>query len=487
MSSMPSSRRPIIAGYYPDPSICRVGDDYYVANSSFEFFPGVPLWHSRDLITWEQVGHAISRTSQLEAGAYRPSMGIYAPTLRHHDGTFYLITTAVEGPEGHLLMTATDPAGPWSDPIYIKGLAGFDPDIAWDDDGTCLVTFCHIVDWVPQGIHQAAIDPTTGTVLEEPRLLWKGSGMQWPEGPHIIRRGDWWYLVIAEGGTERGHAVTVARSRSARGPFEGAPHNPIFTHRSTSHPVENVGHSDLVERPDGTWAAVYLGVRTVGWVPRQHVNGRETFLAGIDWVDDWPVFVEDAFQIPAPDHAIDEEFSGGLVHPRWTSPGLPVEAVARPDAVAGLRLRPAQAPAGTMSGLFARTRDLLWSARIVVDAEGGEVDVVLRVDERHWYAVRVGGGAARAMARIGDIEHEAGRAEVASEAVTVLISAVPAQHRGPDDVVLAVESAGSTHELARLDGRYLSGEVSGGFTGRVLGVVAREGEPRLLRYTYTPD
>lgn len=486
MSSLPSSRRPIIAGYYPDPSICRVGEDFYVANSSFEFFPGVPLWHSRDLLTWEQVGHVITRTSQFEAGAYRPSMGVYAPTLRHRDGVFYLITTAVEGPEGHLLMTASDPAGPWSDPVYVRGLPGFDPDIAWTDDGTCLVTYCHIVDWVPQGIHQAAIDPSTGEVLEEPRLLWKGSGMQWPEGPHLIRRGDWWYLVIAEGGTERGHCVTVARSRDPRGPFEGAPHNPIFTHRSTSHPVENVGHCDLVERPDGSWAAVYLGVRTVGWVPRQHANGRETFLAGIEWVDDWPVFVEDAFQVPAPDHAIDDDFSAGLAHPRWTSPGLPVESVATPDAAGGVRLRPAQAPAGTMSGLFARTRDLLWSARLEIDPDGGAADAVLRWDERHWYAVRVGDGQARAVVRIGDIEHEAGSVAIPGGPVAALLSAEPAAHRGPDDIVLAVEAAGTVTQLARIDGRYVSGEVSGGFVGRVLGAVALAGAPRLLRFAYTP-
>jgi hypothetical protein len=323
-------------------------------------------------------------------------------------------------------------------------------------------------------------------MLEEPRLIWPGSGLQWPEGPHLHHRGDWWYLIIAEGGTERGHVVTVARASTPYGPFEGAPHNPIFTHRSTAHPVENVGHADLVERPDGTWAAVYLGVRTVGWVPRQHVNGRETFIAGIEWQDDWPVFVEDALSIPEPPHAFDEDFRDGLDHPRWTSPGLALGDLVTSDAGPDVVLRPASAPSGTMSGLFVRTRDLLWRARLELEVASGEADVVLRMDERHWFAVRVGGGSARAVVRIGDIEHEVGLAAVTQPA-SVLISAEPATHRGPDDVVLAVETGGKVTELARLDGRYVSSEVAGGFTGRVLGVVARKGEARILRFAYEPQ
>jgi beta-xylosidase len=486
MSTVASSLRPIVAGFYPDPSICRVGEDYYLAQSSFEFFPGVPIWHSRDLVSWTQVGHVITRTSQFEAGAFRPSMGIYAPTLRERGGRFYLITTAVEGPDGHLLFTADNPAGPWSEPVLIPGLDGFDPDIAWTDDGTCLVTYCAITEWVPQGIHQAAVDPASGKVLEPPRLVWPGSGLQWPEGPHLFKRGEWWYLVIAEGGTERGHAVTVARARTPQGPFEGAPHNPIFSHRSTAHPVENVGHCDLVERADGSWAAVYLGVRTVGWVPRQHVNGRETFVAGIEWDGDWPVFVEDAFDIPAPDHGFDEDFSHGATHLRWVSPGLALADISEPTPGRGLALKPATASSGNMSGLFVRTRDPYWQARVIVDPGEGEADVVLRMDEHHWYSVRVGAGKATAVVRIGDVEHVGASVELGAGPVSAVISADVAQHRGPDDVVIAVEVGDHLVELGRFDGRYLSSEVSGGFTGRVLGVVARSGLPLVQRFAYEP-
>ena len=465
--------------------MCRVGDDYYLVNSSFEFFPGLPLWHSRDLVTWTQVGHAITRTSQFAAGAFRPSMGIYAPTLRHRDGTFYLITTAVEGGDGHMLLKAPDISGPWSDPIPVRGLEGFDPDLAWDDDGTCLVTYCANDMVKPLGIHQAAIDLSTGEVLETPRLIWAGTGLQWPEGPHLYKRGDWWHLVIAEGGTDRGHVVCVARSRSARGPFEGAPHNPIFTRRSTSHPVESTGHADLVERPDGTWAAVYLAVRSHGWVPRQHVNGRETFLAGIDWVDDWPVFVDDAFDIPDPDHDFDDDFPADApLASRWISPGLPVEDFATALPAGGLEVRPASAPAGTMSGLFARARDRHWEAKVELEPRDSSVDVVLRMDERHWFAMRIADGEAASAVRIGDTRSLSKAVAWSGDTVTIAIRSVPPTTRGPDDVELSVVTADGESLLERLDGRYLSMEVAGGFTGRVIGVVAHDGAPVVRRFTY---
>lgn len=468
MSSLPSSRRPIIAGYYPDPSICRVGEDFYVANSSFEFFPGVPLWHSRDLLTWEQVGHVITRTSQFEAGAYRPSMGVYAPTLRHRDGVFYLITTAVEGPEGHLLMTASDPAGPWSDPVYVQGLPGFDPDIAWTDDGTCLVTYCHIVDWVPQGIHQAAIDPSTGEVLEEPRLLWKGSGMQWPEGPHLIRRGDWWYLVIAEGGTERGHCVSIARAPRPDGPYELAPQNPILTRRSTVFPVQNTGHADMVERPDGSWAMVYLAVRARGTTPMFHVNGRETFLAGVDWQDDWPVVVPDAFSFTPDATAFADRFESGIGL-RWASPGAAVADFARAVPGGGVEVSPAASDNGAPALLAARVTDLAW--RFEADTQETDAAAVrLRMDESHWAELRLEEGRAVLEVRIGPASHRVVDEARVTGLVTLRVEAAPTTHHGPDDLVFTVADEAGERELDRIDGRYLSTEVAGGFLGRTIGL-----------------
>ena len=180
------TQNPIIPGYHPDPSICRVGDDYYLANSSFEYSPGVPLFHSRDLISWTQVGNILDRPEHLDVrpGLAGASGGIYAPTLRHHDGRFWMITTNIhEVGRGHILVHAEDPAGPWSDPVYVAGLIGIDPDIAWDDDGTCFVTWSDVM---RGGISQAVIDPVSGDVLSEPRPLWAGTGGAHAEGPHLI-------------------------------------------------------------------------------------------------------------------------------------------------------------------------------------------------------------------------------------------------------------------------------------------------------------
>lgn len=489
--SSPGSTTPILAGVYPDPSVLRVGDDFYLACSSFEFFPGIPIWHSRDLVSWTQVGHVIERTSQFAVGTFAPSMGIYAPTLRHHDGRFYVITTAVGGGQGgaaeHLLYSADAPSGPWSDPVSIHGLDGADPDLYWAEDGTCLVSYCAVADGRPLGIHQAAVDLATGQVLEEPRLIWKGTGLQWPEGPHIYQRGDWFYLMIAEGGTDRGHVVCVARSRSERGPFEGAPHNPIFSHRSTDHLVESTGHADLVTTPDGSWASVYLGVRSYGWVPRYHVNGRETFLAGISWQDDWPVFEEEAFEIPTPGHSFADTFQPGQeLASRWVSPGAPLAEFVRPAQDGGLLISPAQVESGNVSGLFARPRDRFWTAEVDIAAGSATADFVLRLDERHWYAVRVGDGTATAISRIGDTA-STHNSVVTSGTVRLLIRTVAPSRRGPDDVELAVVDAQGEQLLTCLDGRYLSMEVAGGFTGRVLGVVARDGDVLVSRFAYTSN
>src|SRR5690349_19562492 len=277
-----SFQNPVIPGFHPDPSICRVGADYYLACSSFEYFPGVPIFHSRDLVHWTQLGNALDRPSQLPLPVDTPSSaGIYAPTLRHHDGRFWLITTNVTH-GGNFLVTATDPAGPWSDPIPAPGVHGIDPDLAWDEDGTCWCTVA--------GVSQIRLDPATGTTTGAARRIWSGTpGAQAPEAPHLYRIGDWWYLLIAEGGTERGHSVSVARARTPRGPYQPAPGNPVLSHRSTDRPIQSTGHSDLVRAPDGSWALVLLGTRPRGRTPAFHVLGRETFLAPVTWADGWPV------------------------------------------------------------------------------------------------------------------------------------------------------------------------------------------------------
>ncbi|WP_328709006.1 glycoside hydrolase family 43 protein [Microbispora hainanensis] len=236
----------------------------------------MPIFHSRDLTTWNQIGNVLDRPSQLRLRTAPSSGGIYAPTLRHHDGLYMLITTNVSD-RGHFIVSAEDPAGPWSDPIVVDGLPSVDPDLAWDEDGTCWCTYATF--GAEAGtIMQVPIDPLRGEILDAPRPLWSGTGLAAPEAPHLYRIDGTWYLLIAEGGTARGHAVSVARAPKATGPFEGCPANPVLSHRSTGSTIQNTGHGDLVQAPDGSWHMLLLGVRPRGVTPGFHVLGRETFL-----------------------------------------------------------------------------------------------------------------------------------------------------------------------------------------------------------------
>src|SRR5690348_14416731 len=353
-----STQRPVLPGFHPDPSICRVGDTYYLVNSSFEYAPGVPVFRSTDLRSWEQIGNVLHRPSQLDVSAAGPSGGIFAPTLRHHDGRFWMITTNWSDGAGQLIVHAEDAAGPWSEPVRIP-VMGIDPDLAWGDDGTCLMTWTGPADDdVPAGIRQATIDPFTGEILGETRWLWGGTGGKFPEGPHLYRIGDWWYLLIAEGGTERGHAVTIARSTSPQGPFESNPRNPLITHRGTDEPVQNTGHADLVERPDGGWAIVYHGVRARGSSPEWHVLGRETFADEVTWEDGWPALSGHIEPI-APDGPVTENLAGETLPPSWVAASrFPSEVAVREDV--GWRLTAKGAGlvflARRQEHLFARVR-----------------------------------------------------------------------------------------------------------------------------------
>ena len=274
---------PIIPGYHPDPSICRVGDDYYIVNSSFQYFPGVPVYHSKDLVNWELIGNVLDRESQLPLKGASSWLGIYAPTIRYNDGVYYMITTNV-GNGGNFMVTATDPRGPWSEPIWLKQ-GGIDPSL-WFENGKC-----YMVSNPDVGIWLCEIDPKTGEQLTESKLLWRGTGGRHPEGPHIYKKDGWYYLLISEGGTELAHKLTIARSRNIYGPYVANPANPIFTHcnmKGQNSQIQGTGHGDFVQAKDGSWWLTFLAYRNYGG--SYHHLGRETFLAPVEWkAGQWPV------------------------------------------------------------------------------------------------------------------------------------------------------------------------------------------------------
>lgn len=285
-----SYRNPVIPGFYPDPSICRVGDHFYLVNSSFEYFPGVPIWESSDMVHWKQIGNVLNRSSQIPLVRTKPSNGIYASTIRNHNSIFYMVTTLVSGDKkyGNFYVTAKDPAGPWSEPIWVDQ-SGIDPSLFWDDDGrTYFVSNRGTKSSDPRAIYQSEIDIKTGKRLSEIKEIWKGSGGSYVEGPHMYKKDGYYYLLTAEGGTSYGHTVAIARSKNIWGPYESCPYNPILTNRMTYGIIQGTGHADMVQAADGSWWMVHLAFRPA--VDGIHFIGRETCLTPVVWNSgEWPV------------------------------------------------------------------------------------------------------------------------------------------------------------------------------------------------------
>lgn len=289
-------RNPILPGFYPDPSICRVGDDYYLVTSTFEYFPGLPIFHSRDLVHWRQIGHVLNRPSQLPLDGVRPSGGLYAPTIRYSNGVFYVINTLVDGltKAGNFIVTATDPAGPWSEPYWLESAPGIDPSLFFDDGRVWYVGNRPAMQSQYRGhkeIWLQELDLQTMRLIGEPYVLGDGAakGAVWAEAPHIYKVNDYYYLMIAEGGTGHNHAVTIAHSKAITGPYQPNPRNPIMTHRhlGLDYPIVGTGHADLIETQTGEWWMVLLAMRPYGGY--FYNLGRETFLAPVRWEEDWPI------------------------------------------------------------------------------------------------------------------------------------------------------------------------------------------------------
>ncbi|KDQ50865.1 glycoside hydrolase family 43 protein [Jaapia argillacea MUCL 33604] len=295
-------KNPIIPGFNPDPSCTRVDDRYFCVTSSFNTFPGIPVYTSRDLIQWEQIGNVFSRPEQLPmmAQEFGFTSGIWASTIRYNDGTFYITTTLVwdklaQGDPSrwdNLIFTNTDifanNGNGWSDPIHFSpGFQGYDVSLFWDDDGKTYVQGSHA--WrVQPGIWQYEIDLTNGSIWN-PEVLWTGTGGIAPEGPHVYKRDGFYYLLIAEGGTGLNHMVTMARSNgSIHGPYVPYENNPVLTNANTTEYLQTVGHSDIFDDTEGNFWAVALATRNA---TVNYPMGRETVLVPVVWeTGQYPLF-----------------------------------------------------------------------------------------------------------------------------------------------------------------------------------------------------
>ncbi|WP_411852804.1 glycoside hydrolase family 43 protein [Stenotrophomonas sp. LGBM10] len=302
-------RNPILAGFHADPSIVGVEGRFYLVNSSFTYFPGIPVFESVDLVHWKQIGNVIDRPTQVDFDGLSVSRGIFAPAITHHDGEFYVATTAVDS-GGNFIATARDPAGPWSDPRWLTGIEGIDPSLFFDEDGGVYL----LINDAPPGkpryeghraIWMQQLDLPSLAPVGPRRMLIDGgvdpaSNPIWIEGPHLYKREGWYYLSDAEGGTGPQHSQVVLRSREVWGPYIPYAGNPILTQRDLPDdrplPITNAGHADLVEGPDGSWWAVFLASRN--YQTRHYNTGRETFLLPVQWRDGWPVILPAGQTIP---------------------------------------------------------------------------------------------------------------------------------------------------------------------------------------------
>src|SRR5271170_1226438 len=479
-------QNPVVPGFHPDPSICRAGQDYYLVHSSFEFFPGVPIFHSKDLVHWQQIGYVLNRKSQLSLAHMRASGGIYAPTLRYHKGTFYMVTTLVGG-GGNFYVTAKNPAGPWSDPIWLDQ-GGIDPSVLFDDDGTTYYT--RHEGMADGSIVQSKLNLESGKLEGGLKEIWKGTGGAWPEGPHLYKMKGRYFLMIAEGGTGYGHMETIARSDSPWGPFEADPHNPILTHRNRpDHPIQALGHADMVETPNGWWM-VSLGIRPQGG--RFHHLGRETFLEPVEWTkDDWPIVnengsIELSMAAPRmPEHTwksdpAEDEFNGTQLGLQWNFLRNPYEEdYSLTERPGFLRLKgSAVSMSDQDSPAFVGRRQEDLNCRLSTKLsfkpqhENEEAGIVVRGNDANHYEIGITlkQGVRQVFFRKilgGKISEPVRNEKIAPGDVVLSVEASPLVYK-----FFYEQAQESPKELGQARTRDLSSETIGGFTGVYFGMFA---------------
>lgn len=509
---------PILQGFYPDPSITQAGQDYYLVTSTFAYFPGIPVFHSRDLVNWTQIGNAIDRPGMLDFGRLGLSRGVFAPTIEHHDGVFYISNTCVDC-GGNFIITARDPAGPWSDPVWIRGVGGIDPSLFFDDDGAVYLMNNDAPPEPPlysghRAIWIRRIDPVTLQPLAEPRVLINGGVRReerpiWIEGPHIYKHDGYYYLSAAEGGTAEGHSQVVLRARNVLGPYQAYPGNPILTQRHLDRarpfPITSVGHADFVQTPDGAWWATFLGVRP--YEGDFYNTGRETFLLPVRWREGWPMITEGeetvAYAHPRPslpaqpaaappthgDFSVREEFDQTTLPFHWMrmraqlAPWL--DLTSEPGV---LRLTPRAASIGGLAepSFVARRQQHMnaeaSTALRFIPRGDEEAGLVALQNDLFYFFLAVGEDDGRRVVRL---RRRAGGSDPADGAV-IATGELPSA--GSALVYLRVSAQGGRYsfayattpgawiDLARdLDGRILSTRTAGSFVGAVFGLYAHGG------------
>ncbi|WP_017730209.1 glycoside hydrolase family 43 protein [Nafulsella turpanensis] len=517
-------QNPIFPGFYPDPSITRVGEDYYLVHSTFAYFPGVPVFHSRDLVNWRQIGNVLNRPEQLDLDGLGVSRGIFAPTISHHEGTFYMITTLVDN-GGNFVVTATNPAGPWSEPVWLPQVNGIDPSLFFDEDGKAYVIYnSEAPDNKPlyeghRSIRQLTFDAENLKTIGSPIVLVNGgvdisTKPVWIEGPHIYKKDGYYYLMAAEGGTSVHHSEVVLRSKEVTGPYEPYADNPILTQRhlpaDRKNPVSATGHADLVETQNGEWWAIFLATRPYDTKDSYNI-GRETFLAPVSWESGWPVinphFEEVQYSYERPDLPWQGEpdfpLSGNFTYKEdfkekelpfyWLFLRTPRTKWHSLDPYRGklkLALRPETLSGkGNPSFIARRQQHIRGSGSVSMEfqpsASNEFAGLVAFQNEDHYYAI----GKTLSSAGMEVVQlRKAVRAEGTNPAAATLVLAekVLSKQERQKPLYLKIEFDGADYAFyystknkggwkllqAGVDGTYLSTRVAGGFVGTTLGMYA---------------
>ena len=472
-------QNPIVRGFYPDPSVCEANGAYYMVNSTFQYFPGVTLFESEDLVNWKQIGHVLTRKNQVMLEKINSSGGVFAPTIRYNDGRFYMVTTNDTTHQNFYVYT-DDIYGEWSDPIFVDQ-GGIDPSLYFEGGHTYFISNGSD-DYGKGGVVQCEIEIETGKKLSHSKCIWQGSGGRYLESPHMYKIGDWYYLMAAEGGTEYGHMITCARATSVWGEFESNPNNPVITNRNKAPEIiQGIGHGDLIQDKNGAWHILCLGFRQMHlWMP-YHTLGREVFMVPVQ-------FTADGWFTAGLDGTADKEYEieGDFVQVRkqvetFENTGWNLDwcYLRHPQAenyeladnrlcLHGSKVTLDEVDSPTFIGI--RQKDFNFTETVEVTVDVGEAGITVYSCENEHYdlAIRRAGEQYEAVLKlnIGGIKHEQSVVKLSSNKATLIIHADNFQYNffvseGAEEIALGCGQV-----------KYLSSEVSGGFTGVVLGLYA---------------
>lgn len=496
---------PVIRGMYPDPSVCTDGKKYYLAASSFLYFPGVPLFESDDLINWTQIGNCLTRRSQLNLDGAETCSGIFAPTLRFYGGRFYMVTTNTSG-GGSFFVRTDDIYGRWSEPVRLSQ-DGIDPSLFFDEaeDGDVRTYLLSNGGDGDGGFIQISrIDIESGREIGGRKILWRGHGGRFIEAPHLYKIDGMYYLIDAEGGTEYGHTVNYARSRNIFGPYEEFPRNPALTNRNLGgYELQGAGHGDLVQAADGSWWMLHLAFRQSGkWIQHHHL-GREVCAEPVTWKGGWFYVADGTCRALT---ACPQGHSFGRQRPEFARtldeiPDCEFVFLRNPRTENYRRERGVLFLRGTGESLESDASPTFVALRQCEFRETLEADVnpararagiSAYMDGKHHadvFAVRDGDGlTVTARIRIGPASAERSVRLDGAESAPLCIKAVREKYS------LGLTADGRTEILLECDTRYLSSETAGGFTGVVLAFFAEDGtdcgrwaEFRRVRFAGGPD